>query len=119
MRLVSDRNHSSGLTGLSDLASLAIMHQVPVTDLKNRLSEFLRLVKHGETIEVMERNVAIARIEAIVPASDSSGSRFQQLVREGVISQPKHRLEPEFFSFRPIACKESVVQALLEERDER
>jgi len=95
------------------------MHQVPVTDLKNRLSEFLRLVKHGETLEVMERNVAIARIEAVVPGTDSSASRFQQLVREGVITQPKHRLEPEFFSFPPVPCKESVVQALLEERDER
>ncbi len=41
------------------------MRRIPVSELKNRLSEFLRLVKRGETIEVFEHSVPIARIEGV------------------------------------------------------
>jgi len=47
------------------MAILAIMKRVPVTDLKNRLSEFLRFVKRGESLEVLERGIPIARIEPV------------------------------------------------------
>ncbi|MBI5361765.1 MAG: type II toxin-antitoxin system prevent-host-death family antitoxin [Planctomycetes bacterium] len=95
------------------------MQQVPITDLKNRLSEFLRLVKRGETIEIIERNVAIARIEAIEPASDSSSSRFQQLVREGAITRPKAPLDLRKLGIRPRPCQGDAVQAVIDERGDR
>jgi antitoxin (DNA-binding transcriptional repressor) of toxin-antitoxin stability system len=95
------------------------MKRVAVSQLKDRLSEYLRLVKRGETIEIVERSVPIARIEAIHPAAQSTSEKVARLVREGVISAPSARLEKSFFSRAPIPCTGDIVRTVLEERDER
>jgi prevent-host-death family protein len=95
------------------------MKRVPVTQLKDRLSEYLRLVKRGETIEILERSVPIARIEAISPVSHSPSEKLAQLVRQGVVTRPIGRLDKSILSRPPIACKGDVVRALIEERDDR
>jgi prevent-host-death family protein len=94
------------------------MKRVPVTDLKNRLSEFLRLVKRGETIEIVERSIPIARIEGVRAADERGAESFEQLVREGEISRPKARLDPAFFAAPPLACEGDAVRVLIEERGE-
>ncbi len=95
------------------------MKRVAISQLKDRLSEYLRLVKRGETIEILERSVPIARIEAIHPAAQSTNEKIARLVREGVISPPSARLDKSFLSRPPIPCKGDIVRAVLEERDER
>ena len=95
------------------------MKRVAVSQLKDRLSEYLRLVKRGETIEIVERSVPIARIEAIHPAAHSMSEKVARLIREGVISPPSARLDKSFFSRPPIPCKGDIVRTILEERDER
>jgi prevent-host-death family protein len=95
------------------------MKRVAVSQLKDRLSEYLRLVKRGETIEIVERSVPIARIEAIHPAAQSMSEKVARLVREGVMTAPTARLDKSFFSRAPIPCKGDIVRTVLEERDER
>lgn len=95
------------------------MKRIAVTDLKNRLSEYLRLVKRGETIEILERSVAIARIEALPPASSSGKDRLARLVEDGIVHLPRRKLDPRFLQAPPVPCSGGAVDALIEERGDR
>lgn len=50
------------------------MRQVRIAELKARLSEYLRAVRGGETIAVLDRETAIARL---VPVRDRSTLRVR------------------------------------------
>jgi prevent-host-death family protein len=95
------------------------MKRVTIRQLEARLREYLRLVKHGETIEIVERSAPIARIEAIHPASQSMSEKVARLVREGVITPPRAPLDKSFVSRQPIPCKGDIVRTLIEDRDNR
>ena len=109
-----------GSTGQVDLAILAIsMKRVSISDLKNRLSEFLRLVKKGETLEILERNVPIARIEGIRADPRSTDAYVEELTRRGILSRPKGQADLSFLKRPPIPCKADAVQVLMEARKDR
>lgn len=95
------------------------MKRVAVTDLKNRLSEYLRLVKRGETIEIMERSTPIARIEALPPASATGKERLAKLVREGLLQRPRAKRDLRVLRRPPVPSAGGAVRALLEDRDTR
>jgi antitoxin (DNA-binding transcriptional repressor) of toxin-antitoxin stability system len=96
------------------------MKRVSVTDLKNGLSRVLRLVKRGETVEILERSVPIARIESVGGRSTDDESRLQRLIRDGVVSPAKVPVDPDIvLKFKPIPCKVDVVKVLIEERGDR
>lgn len=95
------------------------MKRVAISQLKDRLSEYLRLVKRGQTLEIVERSIPIARIEAIRPVEHSGREKFERLVQEGVISRPNKRLDKAFLAHPPIACSGDVVKAVIEERGDR
>jgi len=95
------------------------MKRVAVTDLKNRLSEYLRLVKRGETIEILEHAVPIARIEAVRPADHRASDALDRLVREGLARAPEKRMTRSFWSFAPVPCSGDASGAVIEERGGR
>lgn len=95
------------------------MKRVAVSELKNRLSEYLRLVKRGETIEILEHSLPIARIEALRPGGRKLSNTTERLVREGLARAPNKRLDASFWSFAPIACQADAARAVIEERGER
>ena len=99
------------------------MKRVAVSQLKNRLSEYLRLVKRGETIEILERSVPIARIEGLNPRTSAAGPRneqFERLVRAGLIKSPKQKLDVKAFLAMPLVpCSVDAVKILIEERGDR
>ena len=93
------------------------MTQVSVTELKNRLSAYLRLVKKGRTIEVLERSVPIARIEPV--ATRSADALLAQLAREGIVARARRKPRKGFFRKPPIPCRGDAVKVLIEERGDR
>lgn len=95
------------------------MKRIAVSDLKNRLSEYLRLVKRGETIEILERSVPIARIEALPPGASSGKDRLARLVDDGVVQRPKRKRDLRFLQAPPVPCSGGAVEALIEERGDR
>lgn len=95
------------------------MIRVDVTDLENRLSEYLRRVKRGETIEVLERSVVIARIEGATAAMGESGEVLERLEREGVVRRPRLAPDLSLLEFEPIPCTADAVRTLIEERGDR
>lgn len=95
------------------------MKRVAVTELKNRLSEFLRMVKRGETLEVLEHSVPIARIEGVTGANRSDKGRLQRLVSEGLVTPARKKPNLKFLELPLLPCRADAVQILIEERGAR
>ena len=94
------------------------MSVVKVSDLKNRLSHYLRRVRRGESVLISDRDQVIARIE---PAGDAAASGTDDarwlgdLERRGVVRRGTGKLPPGWLGRRP-KVKADLVKALLEER---
>jgi len=82
------------------------MKQVRIAELKARLSEYLRVVRRGETIAVLDRETPVAQI---VPVRDRSALR----VRKPAAGTPAPNRVP---LPKPAKLPVDVVQILLEER---
>lgn len=95
------------------------MKRVSVTELKNQLSRYLRLVKRGETVEVLERSVPVARLQAIPAHALDKDALIRRLEREGVITPPKRKPYLDFLKRPAIPCPVDAVKILIEERGDR
>ncbi|MEQ1857615.1 MAG: type II toxin-antitoxin system prevent-host-death family antitoxin [Longimicrobiales bacterium] len=82
------------------------MKEVRIADLKARLSEHLRAVRRGETIEVLDRDTPIAQI---VPIRERSALRVRRPARNARRPNRVPLLEPAHLDV-------DVVDLLLEER---
>ena len=83
------------------------MSQGGIAELKARLSEYLRAVRRGETISVLDRETPIARI---VPATE----RTTLYVRRPAASAPALNRVP--LPGKPLKLSVDIVDLLLEER---
>jgi len=108
-----------GLTGPKHLAIIARMRQVSVTELKNQLSRYLRLVKRGETIEILERAVPVARLEGVPSGSRQGDGHLERLRRDGIILPSKRRARPDLSKEPPVPCRADAAQAVIDERGDR
>lgn len=82
---------------------------VRIAELKSRLSEYLRRVRRGETITVLDRETPIARLEPV-------GDRARLVVREPAAGGPRLqdlRLPPA------LKTKTDILDLLAHERGER
>jgi prevent-host-death family protein len=62
------------------------MDTVSVSDLKARLSKYLRIVRRGGEVQVLDRGVPIARITGIAPAPDRENEASRErLIAEGLL----------------------------------
>ena len=83
-----------------------VMRQVRISELKAKLSEYLRAVRRGETIAVLDRETLVAQI---VPVRAQSALR----VRKPAPGVPPLKRIP---LPKPAKLPIDVVQLLLEER---
>ncbi len=92
------------------------MERVAIGKLKNQLSAYLRKVKAGETVIVCDRNTPIARLE---PISEKENEEIlAQLAAKGVVRLPPEPWRPDQLACDPPNSQKSIVQTLLEEREE-
>lgn len=84
------------------------MKQVGIAELKSRLSEYLRAVRRGETIYVLDRETAVAQI---VPVRQKSALRIR---KPAPGTPPLNRVPLP----KPDGLKLDVVELLMEERQE-
>ena len=88
-----------------------------ISETKAKLSALLDRVKTGEEVTITDRGKPVARIVPLAPADVDWEERLDRLEREGVIRRPKEKLDLDWFLSRPLPkFKESVLEALLEER---
>jgi prevent-host-death family protein len=82
------------------------MKQVRIAELKARLSEYLRAVRRGETIAVLDRETPVAQI---VPVRERNALR----IRRPAPGAPRPNQVP---LPKPLKLNIDVVRLLLEER---
>jgi antitoxin (DNA-binding transcriptional repressor) of toxin-antitoxin stability system len=93
------------------------MVTVGVRELKNRLSEYLRMVRHGEEVLVTDRGKVIAELRP--PGQARANSPLEELARQGKVrlglpNDPSvYRLMP------PLATREEILRMLDESRGDR
>jgi prevent-host-death family protein len=96
------------------------MRQVAISELKAKLSEYLKAVRAGEEVIVTDRGKPVARI-APISGPDETESRLRMLVRTGQARPPdvEDGIDLELIAaLRPRVPGAGVVDALLEERRE-
>jgi antitoxin (DNA-binding transcriptional repressor) of toxin-antitoxin stability system len=94
------------------------MKSAMISDLKNRLSHYLRFVRNGETVLVLDRDRAIARIEPVAAGhAGDADDEVAALVRAGIMRPPKAALPADWHAQR-VRASADVVGALLAERVE-
>lgn len=97
------------------------MKKASVTYTKNNLSRLLGMVREGEPILVLDRDVPVASIEPIDASRLSDDDRLKLLVRKGIVTAPREPFDVRGFLNKKIPAIRSggsAVKALLDEREE-
>jgi prevent-host-death family protein len=94
------------------------MRRATITEAKNGLSALLARVRAGETIEITDRGIPVARLEPVAPRGDDDEARLARLERAGLIRRGSGKVPRWILEEPPPKLPEgvSVVEALLEER---
>lgn len=93
------------------------MAQAKISELKNRLSYYLKRVQQGEVVEVIDRDIPVARIVPIQPAPEGQDAWIERLRRSGLVRGGPMRGVKEILQQKPPGKKSAgVLAALLEER---
>lgn len=94
------------------------MVRVTISQLKNSLSAYLKKVRSGETVLVLDRNEPIAVLERVKPNERPEG-RLARLEQTGIVKRSRTgRPLAALADTKPPKVKRSIVDALLEERRE-
>ena len=86
-----------------------------ISDLWNRLREYLHKVRAGKTVPMLDRGRAIARIERI-DGRQAFDERLLRLEAAGLVRRPSRSLPMAVLKAKPPKSRRSVLGALLEER---
>lgn len=90
-----------------------------VTELKNKLNQYLRLVKQGEIVEVLDHGVPIARLQGIEREQEGGDALLERLIREGIVTRAERTPTKAWLRNAPVPCKGDAVRASIERRGER
>lgn len=89
---------------------MVMTNHVRIAELKSRLSEYVRRVRRGQTIVVLDRDTPVARLEPV-------GADLSRLVvREPAAGAPRLR---DIRFPPPLKTKRDILTLLAEERGER
>ena len=101
------------------------MIMVNISQIKNRLSHYLRLVRAGEQIEILDRKTPLARLIHVsqAAAEDNEAPWIKEMERLGIVGPPQKKgfaselLTKENLVVARGKVKPNVLKALLEERN--
>src|SRR5229473_603352 len=96
------------------------MKTASITETKNRLSAILDQVREGESFLIVDRGVAVARLDPVHPSAGDEDSHLADLERRGLIRRGRGRIRRELIETAPppIPTGLSLLAALLDERRE-
>lgn len=96
------------------------MKTASVTELKANLSKYLRMVRRGSEVQVLERGVPIARLVGLDGSSaELERDRIERLERAGILRRGKGGLEWLAEEELIDAGRADLTGALQEEREDR
>ena len=86
-----------------------------ISDLRLRLRDYLRKVRTGKTVLVLDHTRPIARIEPI-GGRQAFDERLLRLEAAGLVRRPSRPLPVATLKAKPPKSRRSVLDALVEER---
>lgn len=92
------------------------MQKASVSELKARLSHYLREVKRGGEVQVMERGVPIARLSAV--QSSSPDDHRRRLIESGIIRTGSGDMS-RILERLPLDTGVTVSDAVIDDRADR
>jgi len=94
------------------------MEKATISQLKNGLSAYLKKVRAGQTVLILDRDTPIAMLER-VDRRLLDDERLDRLEQAGLIKRSKTGKPMEALrGYKPIKTKASLVDAVIEERRE-
>ncbi len=96
---------------------MALMRSVRIGELKKHLSRYLRVVRGGTRVIVMDRDVPVAELAPITSARKTATDRREDLIRRGVlIPAPRGSLTLDELGL-PVPCRGDAIAALRADRE--
>ena len=98
------------------------MREAKIGELKDRLSRYLALVRKGEVVRVLDRDVPIAHIVPIAkgrPDAPAGAEALIELERRGLIRRGTGEIPAEILAHDPPGRPAGVLGALLDDREQR
>jgi prevent-host-death family protein len=90
------------------------MEKVTISQLKNSLSAYLKKVRAGQTVLILDRNEPIAILERVNRFSLTDDERLARLEQAGLIKRSKTSNPlAAMRGYKPMKSKASLVEALL------
>ncbi len=85
-----------------------------VSELKARLSQYLRRIKGGEEVLITERGRPVARL---VPYRPDADEQLELLIEAGLVRPPSHPLDLQRLEQAPPDPERALLEAVLAERE--
>lgn len=98
------------------------MEKTTISQLKARLSAYLKKVRAGQTILILDRDEPVARLERVGGRGAGTGDdetgddRLNRLERAGLLRRATRPLNLDHLRAPALRTDTSLLQALLEER---
>lgn len=93
------------------------MEKATISQLKDGLSAYLKKVRAGRSILIVDRDEPIARLERIA-GGDAADDRVTRLERSGLVRRGTGKLDLAALKKDPPRPRASVLSALAEDRRE-
>jgi len=94
------------------------MKTASISELKAHLSRYLRDVRRGNEVEVLDRGVPVARLVPLKGGSATGRAERERLVREGIITPGAGGIRT-LLEQPPLAIDARLSEAVEEDRDDR
>lgn len=95
---------------------MVMMSTASVSELKANLSRYLREVRRGGEVEVLDRGAPVARL--VPPAGGDDGGIRERLIGDGLL-RPGSGSAAAILESPPLALPTSISEALAEDRADR
>ena len=93
------------------------MEKATISEIKNHLSAYLKKVKAGQSILILDRDQPVARLER-VERDEHPDDRLTRLERAGLIRRATRPVPIKTLKAPAPKAKAGVLQALVEDRRE-
>jgi prevent-host-death family protein len=104
------------LHGLHVRIIMVTMATASVSELKANLSRYLREIRRGGEIEVLDRGTPVARL--VPPAANDDAGIRERLIAKGMV-RPGNGRAAAILETPPLALRTSLLEALEDERADR
>ena len=98
------------------MTKLVIMTVVSISELKANLSRYVREVRRGGEVQVLDRGLPVARL--VAPTAEDGQKARERLIAQGVLRPGLHGAAA-ILNEPPLALPVGLSEALIEDRNDR